>query len=148
MSVTADDLDDLTTYKWRRRMFTVVSAVAEAARSKVVSLSYEQSRKRQAPTSTSWIWISLLFNNWDSFSEAASGFDENIGLGDLTEEEKDMLFARNMPHTTEDLKKNLEAVLDRGKICRAGLNILCGHSKVATLQASSSRYCGTCSLLK
>ncbi|GJW38792.1 hypothetical protein Tco_0064637 [Tanacetum coccineum] len=53
MSVNADDLDGLTTYKWRRRMFTVVTAVAEAARSKVVSLSYDQSRERRAPTSTS-----------------------------------------------------------------------------------------------
>ncbi|GJV41657.1 hypothetical protein Tco_1420097 [Tanacetum coccineum] len=129
MSVNADDLDGLTTYKWRRRMFTVVTAVAEAARSKVVSLSYDQSRERRAPTSTSWMWIKLLFNNWEKISKAAIGFDENIGLCDLTKEEKDMLFARNMPHTAKDLKKNLKAVLARGKICRAGLNILCGHSR-------------------
>ncbi|GJZ50446.1 aconitate hydratase, cytoplasmic [Tanacetum coccineum] len=113
MSVNADDLDGLTTYKWRRRMFTVVTAVAEAARSKVVSLSYDQSRERRAPTSTSWMWIKLLFNNWEKISKAAIGFDENIGLCDLTKEEKDMLFARNMPHTAKDLKKNLKAVLAR-----------------------------------
>ncbi|GJR38915.1 aconitate hydratase, cytoplasmic [Tanacetum coccineum] len=126
MSVNADDLDGLTTYKWRRRMFIVVTAVAEAARSKVVSLSYDQSRERGAPTSTSWMWIKLLFKNWEKISKAAIGVDENIGLGDLTKEETDMLFARNMPHTEKDLKKNLKAVLARGKICRAGLNILCG----------------------
>ncbi|GJZ50445.1 aconitate hydratase, cytoplasmic [Tanacetum coccineum] len=79
MSVNADDLDGLTTYKWRRRMFTVVTAVAEAARSKVVSLSYDQSRERRAPTSTSWMWIKLLFNNWEKF-QGAIGLMKNRTL--------------------------------------------------------------------
>ncbi|GJY18343.1 hypothetical protein Tco_0389834 [Tanacetum coccineum] len=142
--MSTKNLNKLITKKWMRRIFTVITAIAEGARNKVVSVSYNDSIISGEPTTTPWMWIQLMYNNWESFSKAAIGFDENIGLTDLTKDENDMLFARNVPHTAKDLKKNLKAVLARGKICRAALNILCGHKKVATLQASSSSFCLSC----
>ncbi|GJY63612.1 aconitate hydratase, cytoplasmic [Tanacetum coccineum] len=129
------DLDNLDTHKWARRIFTILSVVAEGARNKVVSVSYNDSIIHNAPTTTHWMWIKLMFNSWESFSNAAIGYDD-IKLSDLTKEERDMLFAKNVPPTAKDLEKNLEKVLARSDICRAALYVLCGHLK--PLQAGNN----------
>lgn len=128
---------NLDTSNWARRMFIVISAIAEGARNIIVALSYYESITTYKPSTTPWMWISLVINNWDSFSQAAIKFDENLTIKDLTQEERGMLFAKNVKDPTADsYREHLKAVLAKGNVCRAVLKVLCGHMN---REASSSR---------
>lgn len=128
---------DVVTANWMRRMFIVITAIAEGARNIIVSLSYQQSIKTYKPSTTPWIWLSLVINNWDSFSEAAIEFDENLTLDDLTQEERNMLLAKKVKDPSpKSYREHLAAVLAKGNVCRVALRVLCRHMN---REASSSR---------
>ena len=50
--ISANDLDNPTTQKWMTRIFTIITVVAEGARNKIVSLSYQESIRSYAPITT------------------------------------------------------------------------------------------------